>query len=98
MLLPDELQKVEKEYSRNYYILRYHDGEVEKLDATLSDDGTYLEFESDKFSIFSLVYEDTLIVENPNTSDFISKYILLGVLAVISMVVSGLMIIRKKYI
>lgn len=42
-----------KKDGRKFYVLRYHDGKVTKLD--VSDDGT---FTTDKFSTYMLVYED----------------------------------------
>lgn len=54
--LTEELLNTPDGVTRTYYILRYHDGKVEKLDATLL--GNILSFESDKFSTYVLVYED----------------------------------------
>lgn len=54
--LTEELLNTPQGVTRTYYILRYHDGKVEKLDATLL--GNILSFESDKFSTYVLVYED----------------------------------------
>lgn len=54
--LSEELINTPEGVTRTYYILRLHDGVVEKLDATLL--GNILSFESDKFSTYVLVYED----------------------------------------
>lgn len=62
--LPEDLQKVEDGYDRTYYIIREHGGKVETLEATLSEDGTYLTFESDKFSTFALAYLDKKIEDD----------------------------------
>lgn len=43
-----------KKAGRKFYVLRYHDGKVDKL--AFSEDGT---FKTDKFSSYMLVYEDT---------------------------------------
>ena len=48
--IPDNLKKE----GRKFYVLRYHDGKVDKL--AVSEDGT---FKTDKFSSYMLVYEDT---------------------------------------
>lgn len=41
---------------RKFFILKLHDGKVEKIEAVLN--GTNLEFETDEFSTFALAYED----------------------------------------
>lgn len=48
--IPESLKKE----GRKFYVLRYHDGKVDKL--AVSEDGT---FKTDKFSSYMLVYEDT---------------------------------------
>ena len=48
--IPENLKKE----GRKFYVLRYHDGKVDKL--AVSEDGT---FKTDKFSSYMLVYEDT---------------------------------------
>ena len=50
MAIPENLKKA----GRKFYVLRYHDGKVDKL--AVSEDGT---FKTDKFSSYMLVYEDT---------------------------------------
>ncbi len=72
-----ELPKVKDGYNRKYYILREHDGVVEKLDANLSDDGNSLTFSSDKFSTYAIAYIDTATssIKNPDTSDNIIMFI-----------------------
>lgn len=65
--LPESLQKVEEGYLRAYYIVREHDNKVEMLNATLSEDGKYLTFESDKFSGFALAFVDKKIEQDKET-------------------------------
>lgn len=62
--LPENLQKVEEGYSRTYYIVREHNNKAEILNTTLSEDGKYLTFESDKFSSFALAFVDKKIEED----------------------------------
>ena len=45
-------------YKRSISVLRFHDNKVDKLSATLESDGS-VSFESDKFSTYAVVYEDT---------------------------------------
>ena len=58
--LPDDIPAVAENYERQYYVLRLHNGEVKKIKADLNDDNT-ISFDSDKFSIYTISYEDTLI-------------------------------------
>lgn len=81
--LTEELLNVEEGYTRTYYILRYHDGKVEKLDASLV--GNMLSFESDKFSTYAIAYEDVAnetVIENPKTSDSIILTLVVGAMAI----------------
>lgn len=81
--LTEELLNVEEGYTRTYYILRYHDGKVEKLDASLV--GNMLSFESDKFSTYAIAYEDVAnetVIENPKTSDSIILDLVVGLMAI----------------
>lgn len=64
--------------TRTFYVIREHDGVVEKLETSL--DGDELSFKTDKFSSYALAYEDVI---NPDTSDKILIYIsLLGIAVV----------------
>ncbi len=68
--LPTTLAKVEEGYTRTYYIIRYHNGKSEILDASVS--GNTLTFKSDKFSTYALAYsdvksEDKTIVDEDKT-------------------------------
>lgn len=83
ILLPEGIEKVEDGKLRTYYVARNHDGKVELIEAKLSADGKYLEFETDKFSTYAIAYTDTVKVveENPKTGDSILKYTLLSALS-----------------
>ena len=59
--LPENLKAVEEGYTRVFYLVREHNGEFDALEATLSADGKFLTFASDKFSVYALAYVD---VEN----------------------------------
>ena len=56
--IPENLKKD----GRKFYVLRAHDGKVEKL--PVNEDGT---FETDKFSSYMLVYEDVATPTTPET-------------------------------
>ncbi len=80
-----ELPKLKDGYNRKYYILREHNGVVERLDATISKDGKSLTFKSDKFSKYAIAYvdekaQDATIDKAPNTFDNIQNVITIGIL------------------
>ncbi len=71
--------------SRTFYILREHEGEVEILESTLSEDKKKLSFETDRFSTYALAYVEKKEVEidNPQTNDnLLSNIVKLEVLGV----------------
>ena len=51
--IPEDLMKE----GRTFYVIRVHDGKVEKLNTVENEDGT-LTFKTDKFSTYALAYED----------------------------------------
>ncbi|MBS5778667.1 MAG: hypothetical protein KIC82_04390 [Acholeplasma sp.] len=87
--IPDSLKQISKEYSRTFYIIREHEGEVEILPTTLKD-GKLL-FETDKFSTYVLAYED---IKNPKTFDSTISYITLGLTSLLCL--SGAIIVLKS--
>ena len=74
--VPENLDKVKDGYSRNYSIVRLHDGKVEVLSTKEKDGKLY--FETDKFSTYAVTYED---IKNPKTLDNIVKYVILIIIA-----------------
>lgn len=87
--IPDSLKQISKEYSRTFYIIREHEGEVKILPTTLKD-GKLL-FETDKFSTYVLAYED---IKNPKTFDSTISYITLGLTSLLCL--SGASIVLKS--
>lgn len=97
ILLPEDLKNNDKNVNREYFVVREHDGEIKVIDAKLSEDGKYLVFKSDKFSTYALVYEDVVkVVENPQTYDGISTYMVLGAISLIGLAIISLYIKNKK--
>lgn len=104
LTLPTTIEAVADGYTRTYYVLREHNGEYTLLDATLSADGSSIEFETDKFSTYSLVYVDNAVSEapssdattNPSTGDNIVLYAVLGTISLIGLV-GGSLLIKKYY-
>ena len=59
LAIPDDLPEVAEGYSRTYYVVRDHNGEMTILDTVVNDDNT-ISFETDAFSTYALAYADTL--------------------------------------
>ena len=95
ILLPEELRNTLETVERTYYVVRYHDGVAEKIEAKLSDDGKSLVFKTDKFSTYALAYEDVK-AENPSTGDGIVLYIGLACLSVVGLIITGSGIKKKR--
>lgn len=94
--LPSNLEPVKEGLVRKYYVIREHKGKVELIDAKLSEDGSYLTFNSDKFSTYALTYvdvEDMSGVTSPDTGDNVVLYMALGL---ISLVGFGFLVKNKK--
>ena len=73
--LPPELQA--KDDITNYYIVRLHNESAEIIDAKLSEDGKFLEFETKDFSTFAIAYstkeENTGNEDTPNDNEQIEN-------------------------
>lgn len=90
VLLPEELRNAKDGMTRKYYIVREHreddKSQVDLLEATISEDGKYLVFKTDKFSTYAIAYEDiaqdNASVENPKTLDGVMLYVTLGLACV----------------
>ncbi len=65
IVLPENLNTAGK----NFYVLRAHDGVVDKLPTTKNADGT-LSFTTDRYSTYALVYEEVDEEEDDNSDDF----------------------------
>lgn len=96
ILIPDNL-KASEEYFRKYYVLREHNGIIDIIEPTLSEDKTTLMFETDKFSTYALVYEDinNIEIENPNTKDNLKENIILMSISS-SIALIGILYLVKK--
>ena len=91
--LVKKLDKVASNKVRKYYVIRIHDGKTDVIEATLNDDNT-LSFKTDRFSSYTVTYQDVDAPSNPKTLDNISTYITLGVVSLISLL--GVSIYLKK--
>lgn len=68
--VPASLINKDAAINRIYTIARNHDGKVEFLKAEFNKETNQLTFETDKFSTYAVIYEDTAVVpEAPKTGD-----------------------------
>lgn len=81
--LPQDLPKVKEGFTRKYYVIRVHNGEVTVIeDVKDNGDGT-VSFKSDKFSTYALAYNDVeKTVTPPKTFDGITIYMILAAISV----------------
>ena len=96
--LPEDLPAVKDGYTRKYYVVRIHDGEVTVIDdVTVNEDGT-ITFKSDKFSAYALAYDDVAkeTVKNADTFDGIISYMIIGLVSTI-MVLSASLYLKKRF-
>ena len=88
--LPPELQQVIDGYTRKFYMVYEHNGEVKTIDdVKLSDDGKFATFLAYEFSSYAIAYEDVKDVTDsdvPKTGDNIAIYSVLAVLSAIGVV------------
>ena len=89
--IPEELLNTNKNVNRTYEIYVLHNGKISKTNVKV--DGNIATFEADKFSIYTLTYTDTEVINNPNTVDNIIIYI-----SILGLSMLGLIIIGKKII
>lgn len=77
--IPEEYREAPNGYTRTFYLWRIHttysanyetETTYERVDATLSEDGTTLTVSNDKFSAFAITYVDEAIPETPDTGTF----------------------------
>ena len=92
VVLPSDIAKIEDGYTRTYYIVRYHDGDVDLLDTTVDDN--VVSFKTDKFSTYALAYTDvkntnnestttTTVENNPKTGDSVILHMTFSSIAIL---------------
>ena len=64
--IPDELLNSDGTISREYQIIRLHEGQVDVISGTFDSATGEFTFESDKFSTYAIVYKDVPVNDNPN--------------------------------
>lgn len=89
--VPEGLINTDATINRTYAIVRNHEGKVEFLKAEFNKETNQLTFETDKFSTYAVIYEDTAVVpEAPKTGDATNFMPILALLFVgLGMVVVG---------
>lgn len=94
-VLDEELINKNNKVTRTYKVMRVHNGSVSLLDTTYDKNTKKITFETDKFSSYVLLYQDTEIPEeNPQTLDNISMYIITCLISLLSIITC--LIIKKK--
>lgn len=93
VVLPNKLQEAKKGYTRMFYLVREHDGKIEKIKADLSEDGKAIIAETDKFSTYAVAYEDVILP--PKTGDNIVGYFVIAFISLIALI--GTTLITKKH-
>lgn len=101
-----ELTAVKEGFTREYYVIRIHDGKVTIIDnVTVNDNGT-VTFKSDKFSTYALAYEDVEKEKNttevkeevvpPKTLDSVITYIIVT-LAATALIIYTSLYLKKRF-
>lgn len=92
VMLPENLQEVEKGYTRTFYLIREHNGKIETIKAELSKDGKFITAESNKFSTYAVAYEDVILP--PQTGDNIITHFIMTIVSLIA--IAGIVLVSKK--
>ena len=99
--VPKSFPAVETGYTRTYKVLRLHKGEVTTLPTTVNADGT-ISFETDRFSVYAIVYKDTkeaTTTEAAKTAPKTGDSMPLAVLVVLMLTAAGMLVfmdLKKK--
>ena len=67
--IPDEILNNNNKVSREYKIIRLHEGQVEVINGTFDSATSEFSFESDKFSTYAIVYKDVPIESDDGGND-----------------------------
>ena len=83
--VPETLPAVAEGYTRQFFVIRVHDGVAEELETTVADGN--VTFTTDKFSTYAITYQDVKNTKNPGTGDSIVAYVAMFAIATVSLVV-----------
>lgn len=67
--VPTDIEKPAEGAKRTYFVIRVHDGKVEKLPATYNEETNTVSFESDSYSTYALGYVDTVEEKEEDKKD-----------------------------
>lgn len=91
--VPEGLPEVAEGYTRVFYIIRNHNGQVDLLDATTSEDEKTISFDSNLFSTYAIAYIDVekttggaegeTSTGSPTTGDNIMVYVVALLVAIV---------------
>lgn len=68
IVIPDELLNADKTVSREYKIIRLHEGQVDVINGTFDSTTGEFTFETDKFSTYAIVYKDVPVNDDDDNS------------------------------
>lgn len=69
IIIPEELLNQDKTITREYKIIRLHDGEVDVISGTFDPATGEFSFETDRFSTYAIVYDDVPVDDDDDTTD-----------------------------
>lgn len=98
--MPEELKNKEASVVRTYKVMRYHDGNVNVLDAKYDAKTGKLSFETGKFSTYAIVYSDaktnstTTSTPAPQTGDATNTFVYITLLSLA--LCSVVFVLRKQ--
>ena len=84
--IPENLINTSNNVTRNYFIVRVHDGVSEIINAKVNNN--ILTFKTDRFSTYALIYKDIENVSSPKTGDNVINYIMLLAISLGGIIVS----------
>ncbi len=70
LVLPDEYINTDSSKTRNYCIIRVHEGVAEKLSAQFDPETNVLTFATNQFSTYAIVYNDTAKPSTPSSGSY----------------------------
>lgn len=94
LTIPTNLINKDSNYRRVYEIIRVHEGTAEVLPTTYDQKTNSLTFETDKFSVYAIAYQD-IKEENPNTGDKIILYLVASIVSITGLAVSAIYLKKK---
>lgn len=96
MIVPEEYRNSNKDITREFFIVRVHNGDAEILDTDYNPETHEISFTTDKFSTYALTYKDTSNIVSPETGDIsnVGTWVTLNITSAMLLVFTA--VISKK--